>query len=183
MTLAQQRAKKSACFNHRPAVAPQVCPVSNDSYFSKVDIKEIRALIDLMKKTGLAVFKMEKEGLKITLEMAGANPVIQTYSAAPVAAPAAAPAATPAATSAAAPASNLKEIASPMVGTFYASPSPEAAAYVAVGQTVTPDTVVCIVEAMKVMNEIKAEVSGVIAEIAAENGKPVQFGQALFRVK
>jgi len=70
-----------------------------------------------------------------------------------------------------------------MVGTFYASPSPESPAYVSVGQAVTPDTVVCIIEAMKVMNEIKAEVSGTIAEIAAENGKPVQFGQALFRIK
>ena len=146
-----------------------------------MDIKEIRALIDLMKKTGLAVFKMEKEGLKITLEMAGANPVIQ-YSAAP-SAPALAPAAPAAAAPAPAPASSLKEITSPMVGTFYASPSPDAAPYVAVGQTVTPETVVCIIEAMKVMNEIKAEVAGVIAEVAADNGKPVQFGQALFRVK
>ena len=135
-----------------------------------------------MKKTGLAVFKMEKEGLKITLEMAGANPVIQTYASAPAALPAAAPTA-PAATPAAAAPSNLKEITSPMVGTFYASSSPDTAPYVEVGQTVTPETVVCIVEAMKVMNEIKAEVAGVIAEVAAENGKPVQFGQPLFRVK
>ncbi len=132
-----------------------------------------------MKKTGLAVFKMEKEGLKITLEMAGANSVIQTYASAPVAAPAVPPAAAPAA----AALSNLKEIVSPMVGTFYSSSSPEAAPYVEVGQTVTPETVVCIIEAMKVMNEIKAEVAGVIAEVAADNGKPVQFGQALFRVK
>jgi acetyl-CoA carboxylase biotin carboxyl carrier protein len=151
-----------------------------------VDIKEIRALIDLMKKNGLAVFKMEKEGFKIALEMAGANvqPIIQTVAApAPVALPAAPAAGAPAAAPAAAAPSNLKEITSPMVGTFYGSPSPDSPAYVSVGQTVTPDTVVCIVEAMKVMNEIKAEVSGVIAEIVAENGKPVQFGQALFRVK
>jgi acetyl-CoA carboxylase biotin carboxyl carrier protein len=151
-----------------------------------VDIKEIRALIDLMKKNGLAVFKMEKEGFKITLEMAGANaqPVIQYAAPAALpAAPAAAPAPAAAASAPAESASNLKEITSPMVGTFYASPSPDAPPYVAVGQTVTPDTVVCIIEAMKVMNEIKAEVSGVIAEISAENGKPVQFGQALFRVK
>ncbi len=149
-----------------------------------MDIKEIRALIDLMKKNGLAVFKMEKEGFKITLQTAGAegSPVIH-YAQAPqpaLGAPAAAPAA--ASAPAAAP-SNLKEITSPMVGTFYASSSPEAAPYVEVGQTVTPETVVCIIEAMKVMNEIKAEVSGVITEVAAENGKPVQFGQALFRVK
>lgn len=70
-----------------------------------------------------------------------------------------------------------------MVGTFYSAPSPESPSYVSVGQQVTPDTVVCIIEAMKVMNEIKAEVSGTVVEIAAENGKPVQFGQALFRLK
>jgi acetyl-CoA carboxylase biotin carboxyl carrier protein len=70
-----------------------------------------------------------------------------------------------------------------MVGTFYAAPSPEAAPYISVGQEVTAETVVCIIEAMKVMNEIKAEVSGVVAEVCAENGKPVQFGQVLFRVK
>ena len=77
----------------------------------------------------------------------------------------------------------LREITSPMVGTFYGSPSPESASYVSVGQEVTEDTVVCIIEAMKVMNEIKAETRGVIAEIAAENGKPVQYGQALFKLK
>lgn len=151
-----------------------------------MDIKEIRALIDLMKKNGLAVFKMEKEGFKITLQTAGSEigPVVYQSAPAPQAAPvAAAPAALEAASPASAPASDTKEIVSPMVGTFYMSPSPEAAAYVSVGQTVTPDTVVCIVEAMKVMNEIKAEVAGTIVEIAADNGKPVQFGQALFRVK
>jgi acetyl-CoA carboxylase biotin carboxyl carrier protein len=70
-----------------------------------------------------------------------------------------------------------------MIGTFYRSPSPEAAPYIEVGQQVTPDTVVCIIEAMKVMNEIKAEVSGVVTHIAAENTKPVEFGQALFKVR
>ena len=70
-----------------------------------------------------------------------------------------------------------------MVGTFYRAPAPESAPYVQVGQDVDEETVVCIIEAMKVMNEIKAETNGVIAEVVAENGKPVQFGQALFRVK
>ena len=70
-----------------------------------------------------------------------------------------------------------------MVGTFYRSPSPDAPAFVDVGNEVTAETVVCIIEAMKVMNEIKAETSGVIAEIVAENGKPVQFGQVLYRVR
>jgi acetyl-CoA carboxylase biotin carboxyl carrier protein len=81
------------------------------------------------------------------------------------------------------PASEGPEIKSPMVGTYYSAASPDAAPFVSVGQAVTPDTVICIIEAMKVMNEVKAEVSGVIAEICAENGKPVQFGQALFRLK
>jgi acetyl-CoA carboxylase biotin carboxyl carrier protein len=70
-----------------------------------------------------------------------------------------------------------------MVGTFYSSPSPESPSFVKVGQKVTPDTVVCIIEAMKVMNEIKAEVSGTVVEVLAENGKPVQYGQPLFRLR
>lgn len=135
-----------------------------------------------MKKNGLAVFKMEREGFKITLKTAGAEGPTQIITSGVAPAPVAV-AAAPSAPAAAEAPSNLTEIKSPMVGTFYASPSPDSPAYVSVGQAVTPDTVVCIVEAMKVMNEIKAEVSGVIAEIAAENGKPVQFGQALFRVK
>lgn len=140
-----------------------------------------------MKKNGVAVFKMEREGFKITLKTAEADGITQIISSGHAPAPQHhAPVAAPAAPAAAAPvaeASNLTEIKSPMVGTYYASPSPEAAPFVTAGQTVTPDTVVCIVEAMKVMNEIKAEVSGTIAEVCAENGKPVQFGQALFRVK
>jgi acetyl-CoA carboxylase biotin carboxyl carrier protein len=70
-----------------------------------------------------------------------------------------------------------------MVGTFYAAASPEAAPFASVGQQITPDTVICIIEAMKVMNEIKSEVSGTIVEIVAENGKPVQYGQPLFRLR
>jgi acetyl-CoA carboxylase biotin carboxyl carrier protein len=129
---------------------------------------------------------MEKEGFKITLKKGtDFQPVITTTAVAPAALAAApAAAAAPAGDAPAAPKDdNLREISSPMVGTFYASASPEAAPYVAVGQEVTEDTVVCIIEAMKVMNEIKAEVRGVIAEVTAENGKPVQFGQALFKVR
>ena len=70
-----------------------------------------------------------------------------------------------------------------MVGTFYLAPSPESPPYVTVGQEVHEDTVVCIIEAMKVMNEIKADIKGTITEVLAENGKPVQFGQALFKIK
>lgn len=138
-----------------------------------------------MKKNGLAVFKMEREGFKITLKTAdaeGATQIITQAAPPPVAAAAPAPVAA-APNAPAKDVSNLKEIKSPMVGTFYAAPSPDSPAFISVGQEITPDTVVCIVEAMKVMNEIKAEVAGTVAEICAENGKPVQFGQALFRIK
>jgi len=77
----------------------------------------------------------------------------------------------------------LRDIVSPMVGTFFRAASPDASPFVEVGKEVTEETVVCIIEAMKVMNEIKAETKGVIAEIVAENGKPVQFGQVLYRVR
>ncbi|GAB4181529.1 MAG: hypothetical protein Fur0032_22670 [Terrimicrobiaceae bacterium] len=153
-----------------------------------VDIKEIRTLIDLMKKNGLAVFKMEREGFKITLKTADATsaPVIayQGTPNEPTAQPPAASATSASPVASPSPAAdNLRDISSPMVGTFYSAPSPDSPAFVSIGQSVGPDTVVCIIEAMKVMNEIKAETSGVIAEICAENGKPVQFGQPLFRVK
>jgi acetyl-CoA carboxylase biotin carboxyl carrier protein len=151
-----------------------------------VDLKEIRTLIDLMKKNGLAVFKMEREGFKITLKTSSAKNADSVIAvAAPTPAAVAPPQQTPSAPDGEAPpdTSHHKEIKSPMVGTFYAAPSPDAPPYVTAGQEITPDTVVCIIEAMKVMNEIKAEISGVIAEVLAENGKPVQFGQTLFRVK
>jgi acetyl-CoA carboxylase biotin carboxyl carrier protein len=154
-----------------------------------VDIKEIRTLIDLMKKNGVAVFKMEREGFKITLKTAGAVGPTQYVTNQPVfsvSEPGALPAISteaPASTPAPAAATGGIEIKSPMVGTFYSAPSPESPAFLTVGQQVTPDTVICIIEAMKVMNEVKAEVSGVVTEICAENGKPVQFGQTLFRLK
>ncbi len=143
-----------------------------------------------MRKNDLSVFKMESEGFKITLKR-GADPIITT---APVGAtyalPAAAPVATTAASAASAEASasagggeKLREITSPMVGTFYASPAPDAQPFVKIGQKVDETTVVCIIEAMKVMNEIKADCKGEIVEIVAEIGKPVQFGQAMFRVR
>lgn len=138
-----------------------------------------------MKKNGLSVFKMEREGFKITLKTEGAEGTSHIVTSVPMAAaaPVAAPSAPAPAAAPAAPVANLKEIKSPMVGTFYSAPSPDAPPFLSVGQEVTPDTVVCIIEAMKVMNEIKAEVGGVVAEVCAENGKPVQFGQALFRLK
>jgi acetyl-CoA carboxylase biotin carboxyl carrier protein len=154
-----------------------------------VDLKEIRSLVDLMKKNGIAVFKLEREDFKITLKTEEAARVVAPAAGFPplaVPAPSPAPVApAPVPSVEAQPAAKAVgvEIKSPMVGTFYSAPSPEAEPFIKVGQTVTPDTVVCIIEAMKVMNEVKAEVSGVVAEICAENGKPVQFGQTLFRLK
>jgi acetyl-CoA carboxylase biotin carboxyl carrier protein len=143
------------------------------------DIKEIKTIIDLMKKNDLSVFEIEKEGFRLKLQRGPSS------QAAPVAAP---PAAGQSKTAAPAVAKTiesvqLKEIVSPMVGTLYRAASPDAPPFVDVGKTVTEETVVCIIEAMKVMNEIKAETSGVIAEVVAENGKPVQFGQVLFKVR
>jgi acetyl-CoA carboxylase biotin carboxyl carrier protein len=147
-----------------------------------VDLKDIKAIIDLMKKNDLSVFEMEKDGFRLKLQKGlGDQPIM--ISAAPGMA---VPALTNGpATGAPAPTQGgpLKDIVSPMVGTFYRAASPDAAPFVDVGTKVTEDTVVCIIEAMKVMNEIKAETSGVIAEVVAENSKPVQFGQTLFRVR
>ena len=147
------------------------------------DLKEIKAIIDLMKKHNLSVFEIEREGFRLRLQKAAATEGVPRTAA--ITSPKASP--SPSDTPAAAPkpieSVQLKEIVSPMVGTFYRAGSPEGAPFVDVGKTVTEDTVVCIIEAMKVMNEIKAETSGVIAEVVAENGKPVQFGQVLFRVR
>ena len=149
-----------------------------------MDLKEIKELIALMRRNELSEFEMEKEGFRIKLKKGG-DPVITQaptyYAPQPgpaggetpaLAAPAAAEAKTPA-----------REITSPMVGTFYNAASPEASPFVEAGTEVSEETVVCIIEAMKVMNEIKAETRGVVAEILVENGKPVQYGQPLFRLK
>ncbi len=150
-----------------------------------MDLKEIKAIVDLMKKNSITEFELDKEQFKIKLKRATASaPAQQVVEAAPAPAQLPAPAATPAAPTSAAPAaSDENEIKSPMIGTFYSAPSPDAAPYVEVGTEVGPDTVVCIIEAMKVMNEIKAEVRGVVKSMLVDNGKPVEFGQALFKVK
>jgi acetyl-CoA carboxylase biotin carboxyl carrier protein len=149
-----------------------------------LDLKDIKELIAMMRKNDLSVFKLEQEGFRITLKRGNDFQPVITHASLPVSLPAAAPSLVPAVEPAATkPAEKLREITSPMVGTFYASPSPDSPAYLSVGQEITEDSVVCIVEAMKVMNEIKAECRGVVAEIVAENGKPVQFGQVLFRLR
>ena len=149
------------------------------------EIKDIKAIIELMEKNDLSVFEIEKEGFRLKLQK---GPTAPPATAAPPAVIIPSQTVTDTAeTTSAVPkpieSKPLKEIVSPMVGTFYRAGSPDAAPFVDVGKTVTEETVVCIIEAMKVMNEIKAETSGVIAEAVAENGKPVQFGQVLFRVR
>jgi acetyl-CoA carboxylase biotin carboxyl carrier protein len=156
-----------------------------------VDLKDIKAIIDLMKKNSVSEFELEKQDFKIKLKRSpngGANPVYDEPSMVaymPASAPAAAlPMAASAAAPAPAPAASSEiDVKSPMIGTFYRSPSPESAPYIEVGAEVNPDTVVCIIEAMKVMNEIKAEVKGVITQVLLENAKPVEFGQPLFKVR
>lgn len=153
-----------------------------------MDLKDIKAVIDLMKKNSVSEFEMEREGFKIRLKRSGGGGAYEegaqvAYIPQPLALPSSAAGLAAAPAPAPVPVSSGMEIKSPMIGTFYRSPSPEAASYVDVGSEVGPDTVVCIIEAMKVMNEIKAEVKGVITEILIDNAKPVEFGQPMFRVR
>jgi acetyl-CoA carboxylase biotin carboxyl carrier protein len=165
-----------------------------------MDLKEIKSVIDLMTKNGLSEFELEKGDFKLRVKRGPGGE--WTTSTTPVAAPqvvhhhapvaafapspavvAAAPVAAAASPASAGATSTHPQIVSPMVGTFYLSPSPDSPPYVSVGQEVQEDTVVCIIEAMKVMNEIKAETRGVIVEVLAQNGKPVEFGKPLFAVR
>jgi acetyl-CoA carboxylase biotin carboxyl carrier protein len=152
-----------------------------------VDLKDIKAIIDLMKKNSVTEFELEKQDFKIRLKR-GANggaalAGIEDSSTLVYAAPAASLPALAPAIPAPAPVDSELEIKSPMIGTFYRAPSPEAGPYVEMGAEVNPDTVVCIIEAMKVMNEIKAEAKGVITQVLIENAKPVEFGQPLFKIR
>jgi acetyl-CoA carboxylase biotin carboxyl carrier protein len=155
-----------------------------------VDLKDIKAIIDLMKKNSLSEFELERQDFKIKLKRgAGSGAAYEDAPMIPYALPAPVPVLAPGAASGQSPASspgpaeNLFEIKSPMIGTFYRAPSPESADYVEVGTEVNPETVVCLIEAMKVMNEIKAECHGVITQILVDNAKPVEFGQALFKIR
>jgi len=152
-----------------------------------VDLKDIKAIIDLMKKNSVSEFELEKQDFKIRLKRGvnGGNPGT-AYDETPVMAYVQPSLAIQPALAAAAiqpPAATELDIKSPMIGTFYRAPSPESASYVEVGTEVGPETVVCIIEAMKVMNEIKAEAKGVITQVMIENAKPVEFGQPLFKLR
>jgi len=156
-----------------------------------LDIKEIKQIVDLMKRSGLTEFQIEENDFKLricrkneevqTVLQAGTPPPFAVQQGAASGVPVGEGENGEAAAKAREPEGEL--IRSPMVGTFYTSPSPESPPFVKVSDSVSEDTVVCILEAMKVMNEIKAETKGVISEILVENGESVEYGQPLFRLK
>ncbi len=156
-----------------------------------MNLKEIKEMIALMNENNLTELEVEREDVKIRLKKGfGQNGTqqpgifIERFSQQENQ-PGHAATPTPAETQAAIAAENknLVEIKSPMVGTFYRSPSPEAAAFVEAGTEVEIGQVICIIEAMKLMNEIKAEVKGIIKEILVDNARPIEFGQVLFKIE
>jgi acetyl-CoA carboxylase biotin carboxyl carrier protein len=160
-----------------------------------VNFKEILELIDKVADRGIAGVEIEQAGTKLRIEGLPAQPqVITTYAAEPRqdhAAPASAPSPAAAAASAAAEAKAKEEeseaglhiITSPIVGTFYRSPNPESEPFIAVGDRIAKGKVLCIVEAMKLMNEIESEIDGVVVRIYPQNGQPVEYGEKLFAVR
>ena len=150
-----------------------------------MDHRELKKLVQLMNDNGLVELEIEREGTRVHIRKGGESGAYQPVAMhalppQPTLVPPETPAPTPLESG---PPPGVQEIRSPMVGTFYRRPNPEADAYVAVGDRVNDDSVVCIVEAMKVNNEIKAELDGEILEILVEDGHPVEFDQPLFLVK
>jgi acetyl-CoA carboxylase biotin carboxyl carrier protein len=161
-----------------------------------MEFSDIERILELVRQHELAEFELEKEGLKLRVRKAGGSPVFHTG---PMpmpmvqvpAMPAApqTPVLAPAGPAPAAPAADIDEsvelavVKSPIVGTFYRSPEPNAASFVEVGERVKKDQVLCIIEAMKLMNEITSEYDGEIVSVYVENGKPVQYGERLFAIK
>jgi acetyl-CoA carboxylase biotin carboxyl carrier protein len=152
-----------------------------------MNLKEIKEIITLMNENDLNEIEIERDGLKLKLKKSNGDvPIVMPapnvqYSLEKIPAPQATRELSAGVSEA--PRKNSSEIKSPMVGTFYKSPSPEAPAFVEVGQTVEVGQVVCIVEAMKLMNEIKSEIRGKVVESVVENAEPVEFGQTLFVVE
>ncbi len=189
--------RKSTAKKSAKVTKPAAKAVSTDAS-SNFDLAHIREIVSLMAENDLTLFHFEDQGSKLELRRGAdfeaakdllkhfpspaAAPMTLSAAPAPVAAPAAAPSAAPAAAPvASAPAGPT--INSPMVGTFYRSSAPGEKAFVNIGDAVDENTTVCIIEAMKVMNEIKAEIRGTVARVLVEDGKPVQYGQPLFELK
>jgi acetyl-CoA carboxylase biotin carboxyl carrier protein len=166
---------------------------------ASVNIDELRELIALLRDNGLAELELESADFRVRLRREGAGPSVDpgqaasSSSTAPVSVPntaaatatpsTRAPATTPSGSQAASADQDLHLITSPIVGTFYRSPSPTAEPFVKIGSNVEPKSVVCIIEAMKLMNEIQAEASGEVVKIYVENGQPVEYGQPLFGIR
>jgi acetyl-CoA carboxylase biotin carboxyl carrier protein len=156
-----------------------------------IDIRKLKELVRLMTSSDLTELDLRDKDEQVTIRRATPQAAPQIVHAAPAmhhAVPVAAPAAAPAAAAPAAPAPSpadegLVAIESPMVGTFYGSPSPDKPPFIAVGAQVNANTVVCLVEAMKIFNEIKAERSGTVAKVLVQSGQAVEFGQPLFMIK
>lgn len=147
------------------------------------DVRKVRRLVELMKEHDLTEMDLRQENMRIQLRRGPKDMPVETIVRQAPAVPVAAPApAAPAPSDKAVEDKNLGVITSPIVGTFYAAPDPNAPPYVKVGDHVGPETTVCIVEAMKVFNEIPAEISGKIVAVLSKSGEPVEYGQPLFKV-
>ena len=147
-----------------------------------IDLKELRSLLRVLAKRNVTEFEFEDEHIRLRLTRGEATRVAIRPSSPPPAAPLPAAPLVPSAAAAQADV-NTVYVTSPFVGTFYRSPSPDAPSFVEVGSSIREGQTLCIIEAMKLMNEIEADAAGVILEILAENGKPVEFGQKLFKVR
>jgi acetyl-CoA carboxylase biotin carboxyl carrier protein len=152
---------------------------------SPMDPKNLKRIVELMNQHDLAEVEIEEEGRRLRVRKMETRVVAAPapLAAAPAAAAAAPAPEAPSPPAPAAPKENLHTIKAPMVGTFYRSPSPDSDPYVEVGRRVTQESVVCILEAMKVMNEIKAECTGEIVKVSVQNGEAVEYDQPLFLVK
>ncbi len=151
-----------------------------------MDIRKIKKLIELLEESGLAEIEITEGEESVRIARTQGTPVVTQYAAAPAPVAAAAPApaaAAPAAAPAPAPARDENLVTAPMVGTFYASPAPGAKSFVEVGQEVRIGQVLCIIEAMKMMNQIESERAGKVVAVLAKNGEPVEFGQPLFAIE
>lgn len=150
-----------------------------------MNLDNIKAIVDLMDEKGLTEFAMEEDGVSISIKKGTPVSAVQRPDQ-PVVLHAAGSSrgAAPESVSAEEPAdSNMEEIKAPFVGTFYRASSPDAEPYASVGMQVEPDKTLCLIEAMKVMNEIKSDMRGIVREVLVENAHPVQYGQPLFRIE
>ena len=181
---AKSKTKESSVSKNRHSAAQN----QDDTIKASLNLNELRELAELVNEHGFTDFEFENENIRVRLSKTTHEPTAPTLQ--PVAVQPVAQTAAPTVSTEISAAEtektadeNLHKITSPIVGTFYRSPSPDKDSYVKEGSNVSPDTIVCIVEAMKLMNEIQAETSGEIVKIYVENGQPVEFGQPLFGIK